>query len=202
MSARLAAVIAAAFVLSGCVAVPPPGPSESEIAAVQQNALVQTWARTGLPGSPPLVEPGPALDIDAWGQAVFECVTRQGFELQSFEWSTDDGAALIADSGGAVDDPAMQRAFYECIAANPREFDERDMVLTDAQLDYIYDYYLKSLVPCMVLNGFTPSTAPTRVEFLAIAGQWSPYYSVDVGISTVQYEQLEQTCGPERPQLY
>lgn len=202
MGARLAVVIVAVIGLCGCVAVPPPGPSESEMAAVRQHSLEQTWARTGLPGSPPAVEAGPVLARDVWGQAVYDCVAQQGFELQGFEWSSDSGAALVNGSGGTVDDSEMQRAFYECIAANPQVFDERDMVLTDAQLDYIYDYYLKSLVPCMVINGFTPSTAPTRQEFLALAGQWSPYYSVDVGLSPIQFEQIEQTCGPERPQLY
>ena len=200
MSARFAAVVASALVLAGCVAVPPAGPSESEIAAVRASSLAQTWARTGLPGSPPTVEAGPVLDNDTWGQAVFDCVTQQGFTIQSFEWSSDEGAALSTASGGASIDPEMQRAFYECIAAHPRALD--DDQLTDDQLNYIYDYYLKTLVPCMVLNGFTPTTAPTRVEFLAIDGQWSPYYSVDVGISAVQYEQLEQICGPQRPQLY
>ena len=75
-------------------------------------------------------------------------------------------------------------------------------VLTDDQLNYIYDYYKKTLVPCMIMNGFTPTTAPTRTEFLALAGQWSPYYSVDVGLGPVQYEQVERVCGPERPELY
>lgn len=199
---RIAVALVGVLALAGCVAAPPPGASESEISALQERSLEQTWERTGLDGDPPAVEPGPAVASDAWGQTVYDCVLQQGFVLRGFEWSPDHGASLGADSGNDVDDPGLQRAFYECIAANPRAIDEHTIALTDAQLDYIYDYYLKSLVPCMVLNGFTPSTAPTREEFLAIRGQWSPYYSVDVGLSSIQFDQIEQTCGPERPQLY
>jgi len=195
-------VLAAMLVLTGCVAVPPPGPTESEVAAVQEHALQQTWQRTGLPGDPPEVTPGPAIEGDAWGQAVFSCVQQEGFEMTSMEWSPDSGGALMTNNADTVDDPAIQRAFYECVAANPRAFDERDYALTEAQLDYIYDYYQSWLVPCMIMNGFTPSAAPSRVEFHALAGQWYPYYAVDVGLGSVQYEEIERICGAERPQLY
>lgn len=191
-----------ALSLSGCVAEPPPGPSDAEVAAMREHELDQTWARTGLAGDRPAVEAGSPVDSEAWGQAIYDCVQQRGFVMQAMEWSTDSGAAVATNSGDTVDDPELQRAFYECVAATPRAFDERDLVLTDAQLDYIYDYYETWLVPCVILQGYRFTDVPTRVEFHSLAGQWSPFYSVDISISGADYEQLERACGAEQPVLY
>lgn len=203
MGARLAALMAGALLLSGCVPIaqPPAGPDDSEMAAINERMLDATWRITGLTGGPPAVEAGPATGANEWGQVVFSCMQQAGFTIQGFEYSLEGGAALGATSGDAVNDSPTQRAFYVCVAENPYASDRRDEVLSNEQLDYIYDYYLSWVVPCMVMNGFTPSSAPSREEFHTVAGQWSPYYSVDVGLSSVQYEHLEALCGAERPSL-
>ena len=195
-------VLAAMLVLTGCVAVPPPGPSDSEIVAMQERALQQTWERTGLEGDPPAVEAGPAMESEAWWQAIYDCVQERGFMITSMEWSSSSGAAIMTNSGDTIDDPETQRAFYECVAAHPLVLDERDMALTDAQLDYVYDYYQSWLVPCVIMQGYRLSDVPTRTEYRALAGQWSPFFAVDISISGADYERLERVCGAERPELY
>ena len=195
-------VLAAVLVLTGCVAVPPPGPSDDEIAATQQHFLDKTWASTGLGGDQPVVEAAPPVASDVWAETLFTCVRQLGFQPEGVQYSLESGAELLSGNSEPVDDPDLQRAFYQCVAANPRIPDERERPLSEEQLDFIYDYYQSWLVPCMIMNGFTPSAAPTRVEFHALAGQWNPYYAVDVGLGGVEYEELERICGAERPQLY
>jgi hypothetical protein len=50
-------------------------------------------------------------------------------------------------------------------------------VLNAAQLDYLYDYYLESLIPCLEVNGIHIRTVQTRKQFLDRAGGWNPYVS-------------------------
>jgi hypothetical protein len=205
MTARAVAPIAAAFVLvalvlCGCVASPPAGLSENELAQHRARILANTWANTGLPGEQPGVESHTASTSEEWLASMAECIGAIGLGASSWGYSTSEGYVLGTASGGDVDDPEALREFYVCAASYgpPQSFEE---LRSNAQLDYIYDYYQKSLVPCMIMNGFRPEAAPTRVEFHAIAGQWSPYYSVDVGLSAVQYEELEGICGAEIPSL-
>ena len=200
MRAQPAAIaLAALLLLAGCVATPPPGPSADEVEAFNERMLDLTWKGTGLSGERPVVNRTEALVMNEWIDATFACMSQSGIGDFSLSYGPDQGYALFGSDGGGVS-AADQLAFYECAAA--RSVLVTDELLSNAQLDYIYDYYLRSLVPCMVMNGFRPTMAPTRIEFHAIAGQWSPYYSVDVGLSGVQYEQIESVCGAERPELY
>lgn len=201
MRVRIAAVALVALSLSGCVAEPPPGPSPDAISAHRAEILEKTWANTGLTGEAPTAETQVASTEMEWIEAISGCLAEGGVMASGWSFGSDEGYALLEQSGGGVDDPAAQRVFYVCVATYAAP-NETDAVLSDAQLNYIYDYYVSTLVPCMIMNGFTPTTAPTRVEFLALAGQWNPYYSVDVGLGPVQYEQIERICGAERPELY
>ena len=200
----MAAVALVALSLSGCVAEPPPGPSDEDVAAFNQRLLDETWANTGLEGRAerPEVSQGAALDEDEWSTSMAACMADGGIPSFGTSYSAEAGFEFVAANGSQDVTDAVQLQFYDCIARHPMIPGGFYEVLTDDQLNYIYDYYKKTLVPCMIMNGFTPTTAPTRVEFLAIAGQWSPYYSVDVGISSAQYEDIERICGPERPELY
>jgi hypothetical protein len=206
MTARAAAFIAAAFVLcggflSGCVAVPPPGPSAAQRDAYRAETLRLTWANTGLTGEPPAVdEQQVETDID-WVQAVAQCLTDNGVASAGWSYGSGQGYSLAESPGVDLDDDAVQLSFYTCAAAfdPPQTF---DAVLSDAQLDFIYDYYQDWLIPCVIMQGYHFTDVPTRTEFKVIAGQWSPFYSVDISISGADYEELERLCGAERPQLY
>ena len=200
----MAAVALVALTLSGCVAAPPPGPSGDELAAFNQHLLDETWANTGLEGvaERPEVSPGAALEESEWSASMAGCMAAGGIPSFGTNYSSDIGFVFVPVGGSPEASTAVQLLFYDCVARHPMIPGGTFEVLSDEQLDYIYDYYKKTLVPCMIMNGFRPTTAPTRVEFLAIAGQWSPYYSVDVGISSAQYEDIERICGPERPEVY
>jgi len=201
MRVRMAVVALVALTLSGCVAVPPPGPSAGAIADHRAEILEKTWANTGLSGDAPTATPRtPSTEME-WVEAITGCLTDNGVAASGWSFGSDEGYALLSESGGDVDDPAAQRVFYVCVAsiAAPRETDD---VLSDEQLDYIYDYYQEWLVPCVIMQGYRLSAVPTRTEFKALGGEWRPFYSVDISISGADYEELERLCGAERPQLY
>ena len=199
---RIAVAVVGVLALAGCVVVPPPGPTDAAVAEYNAVMLDKSWANTGLDGAVqrPAAGSGAPLPRLEWFDATFACMANSGIGGLSVGYTSADGYTLYGNNGPTDFEPNQQLAFYRCAAEHP--VNPEAELLTDDQLNYIYDYYLQALVPCMVLNGFPPSTAPTRVEFFALAGQWSPYYSVDVGLSGIQYEEIEQTCGPERPQLY
>jgi hypothetical protein len=206
MTARAAALGAAAFVLcagllSGCVAALPPGPSAEQLASHRAETLRLTWANTGLTGDPPVVEGRYSTSDTDWFRSIGDCLSEAGVASPGWSYSTGAGYALAASPGLDLDDDAQQLAFYICVASYnpPREYDG---VLSEAQLDYLYDYYQDWLVPCLTMRGYRFTDVPTRTEFKVIAGQWSPFYSVDISISGADYDELERLCGAERPQLY
>jgi hypothetical protein len=210
MTARAAAFIAAAFVLcggflSGCVAVPPPQPSDDDaIAAFNESMLSMTWQNTGLDTitERPRFQQGPALEQSPWLDATFACMTEQGLGNYGLGFSPGSGFELYGPDSSTAQDPSDLLAFYTCVAANALVPDEGFSALSDEQLDYIYDYYQDWLVPCVIMQGYHFTDVPSRIEFRALGGQWRPFYSVDISISGADYEELERLCGAERPQLY
>ena len=200
----MAAVALVALTLCGCVAEPPPGMSEADLADFNEGVLDKTWQRTGLDGAEerPEAGEGDPLSEQDWYTAMGECMNDGGVASFGTSYSPATGFEYVDGSGLQRANDAVQLLFYGCVARHPMIPGDNIVPLTDEQLDYIYDYYQRSLVPCMIMNGYTPSAAPTRVEFRAIAGQWSPYYSVDVGITGTQFDEIVRICGPERPELY
>ncbi len=204
MHARIAVVALVALSLCGCVAVPPPGPTDADIADFNQTLLDRTWARTGLDGiaDRPEASAGKPLDEDSWSRAMGECMSDKGITSFGTSYSAEAGFEFVQVSGAEAPTIADQFIFYSCVAAHPLVPSRMFEALSDEQLDYIYDYYQSWLIPCAVMQGYSFSDVPTRTEFKALAGQWSPYYSVDIAISGADYEELERVCGAERPSLY
>ncbi len=201
---KIAVALLSVLALAGCVAAPPPGPSDSDLAAFNEHLLDETWARTGLADTAerPDVSDGAALDEGEWSDALADCMVDGGITSFGTSYSPDLGFSYIPADGTTEVAAEDKLLFYACVARHPMVPGGYFEALTDEQLDYVYDYYQTTLVPCMILNGFAPTAAPSRVEFHAIAGQWNPYYAVDVGLGGEQYEEIQRTCGPERPQLY
>jgi len=198
MNARAAALVAAAFVLVGCAAVPPPGPTDADAVDYRQRILERSWQNTGLAGEAPQIDATVAPTYDLAMQAVSTCVSSAVSGGFSWGFGPADGFELMGASGGDLDDPAVQRAFYLCVAATTYPPDLSD-VLTSAQLDYIYDYLAEWLVPCIITEGYRIEAVPTRDEFHDLYGQWSPYASVTPSVPQRDYERLAAACGPEVP---
>ena len=61
---------------------------------------------------------------------------------------------------------------------------------TPKQLDYIYDYYVSDLVPCMATEGFEVKNVPVRERFKLISRNgltlWSPYASLEADHARVR----------------
>lgn len=200
MNARAAALVAAAFVLCGCVAVPPPGPTEADRVAFNERILDKSWANSGLPGERPAIDTQAETDSLAWVQAISLCMADSAVANYGWGFNGIDGYTLYGPSGDTVDDPDKQLAFYGCIAAHSY-VDAYADVRTPAQLDFIYDYYADWLVPCVLDQGYTFGIVPTRDQFHEYNGQWTPYSAVVPNLTSTEYERLALACGAEIPAL-
>jgi hypothetical protein len=185
--------------LSGCflVSTPPPPPTGAEGAEQYSTMLERSWQSTGLSGllDRPVVTSAAPIPVDGWPTVIIACMLEHGHDTTEFELKADGGFQLTAPVSSDV-----QLDFYLCLAQNPSSGVEGNVILTRAQLDYIYDYYASWLVPCIEHNGHIVREAPSREEFVAREGDWSPYDSFSVQ-DVSDFAALEELCGPGRPSL-
>ena len=199
----VAATAIAVVALGGCALVEqPPGPTDDEIAAYSEGVLLKTWLNTGLEGivERPNIEAGAALEQGDWFDAIFACMYDQGFESVGIGTTAETGAMLYDDQGGPVADPIAQLAFYRCAAAHPMELTTDRVVVTERQLDFVYDYYASWLVPCIVDHGYQPRDIPTRSRFHQEQGVWTPYTMTR--LTEADRSALVGDCGTDRPLTY
>lgn len=71
---------------------------------------------------------------------------------------------------------------------------------SSAQLDYLYDYFQDSLVPCLQLQGLDVGYAPSRAEFATAAGwiQWDPYSELGAAVPPSRSAEIHERC-PDYP---
>ena len=199
MLARVA-LVGLALGLTGCVAAPPTI-TETELAAHNAQLLAKTWQRTGLAGDAPTVTAVLIDNDEDWSQALFECLQGgTAADNSGMEFNSSDGYGLMPSPGSTADPDEAQRDFYVCVARYPRPYDPRDLI-SAAQLDYIYDYFADSLVPCMLDHGYVIEVAPTRVEFHDLAGGWHPYGTLPAVIGGRALTDVRELCGAEYPDL-
>ena len=190
--------------LAGCATVPPGEPTDEDVQRYYGVMLDKTWIGTGLSGvmDRPKVSASAPVSLNEWTQALALCMDAKDFQLLAFGGNPDSGYTL----GDAVPlNPPQtasdgQLAFYMCLAANPPAEIEDGHFLSLAQLNYVYDYYVSWIVPCLAQNGWALHNAPSRNEFIELEGAWSPYESIivdDVG----DFQTSEELCGPSRPPL-
>jgi hypothetical protein len=69
-----------------------------------------------------------------------------------------------------------------------------------AQLDYVYDYFQDSLVPCLQTQGLDVGVAPSRAEFAGSAGwiRWDPYSELGAAVPPSRSAEIRERC-PEYP---
>ncbi len=200
-----AAAIAVALSASGCAAVvpAPAGPSEDDVAAYNEQTLLAIWLHTGLAETVerPVVTAEEPLGTADWFDFVMDCLADRGHTQIGLSWSLGEGAVLQTPSGAVIDDDQAQLDFYECAAQHPLDPAADHSLLSNAELDYIYDYYMVQLVPCVVLNGYSLERVVSRKEFIELSGQWNPYYAIHQPINLRQFNELRDECGAERPPL-
>jgi hypothetical protein len=173
MSRRLgiAAALAATMMLAGCVAAPalPPAATESEVRNFLTNQNVQWWLSM-FPEEPvPQVQVVETLGYTAQSQAVNGCVAATG----------QPAIRNPADSS-QPDFAIYERALWFCFQQYPVR--TQDVIaqgyLSHEQLSYLYDYYVRRLVPCLVTLGFQVAGVPNRGQFIELSlgyPSWSPY---------------------------
>jgi hypothetical protein len=167
-----------ALVLAGCTVAhaPAPGLTADEKDFIRHQYAEALWAATGLyadqrPANPSVT----VVSLVDWSSAFAKCMNNAGFERYTV---SPDGNLMILDHGtGDEGSEAERLADYLCRMSFELE-EQFDYRYSDAQIEYLYDYYREALVPCLAAEGFTVSAVPTRNEFEHGLGSWHPYLAL------------------------
>ena len=183
---RAVAVVGAALLLAGCTAAPMAEPltgltADEEVLYAQSFAL--QWSGIEVPDAPevPVVAYVPSA---GWGTVVAGCMNAAGYEQYA--------ATRSGMSYPSRESDAETLALYTCIGQYPVQADF-SAYANKAQLEYLYDYFRNSLVPCLAARGYiVPGTAPSREEFteLTVQPRWNPYNA----LQKVPTEAVRESC--------
>jgi hypothetical protein len=164
--------------LAGCTSTiaPPPAPEGAELDALIAQELDLQWQYVGLtPDSPrPTVDRIRIVSMDEAEEVHRQCMVEAGYE---------DFRNVTAAVFGAAS--KLQRlAIYVCSAQYP-VMPANYMIYSEAELDYLYEYFREVTVPCVEAAGYAVVDPPTRQEFLDPGpyslDQWSPFDYVQGG---------------------
>lgn len=210
MRARTASIVLAftlCVAVAGCTShTPPPSYTDDERNAFFEERLDAAWANTdleGVVGRPDLAAGiGDRFAADNW-QSLSECMFETG--LTGWGFGESNGGPIFMGNGNDPLPPDLQLAAYICFAENPVTDNYRNILLTDDQKQYLYDYYKRWVVPCLASHRyeFHPDFVPTERHFLENVGDWNPYYAIssgpgyssEEGLSNDKIDELEALCG-------
>lgn len=170
LRASLAAL--AVLLLTGCTAAAqvPPEPTGAELDDLIATELDFQWQYVGLtPDAPrPTVDRVRVVSLDESEEVHRQCMVDAGYE---------DFRLVEAEIYGGAS--TMERlAIYTCSAMYPVPPSSYGL-FSQAQLDYLYDFYVEVTVPCLEGSGVSVSAMPSREQFVAPATQllrlWTPY---------------------------
>ena len=169
------------LLLAGCAdarKAPPSGVSDTELESYRSLIDEQTWLYSGLAAdyTMPVVE-RVELNVDDWSKALRDCQQPIG---------------LIADAEQALFAEYSCRAKFQLNAGALA-------LLNTAQLDYLYDYYQDTLMPCLGLRGVDLESVPARKEVVDVARfgsyPWNPYDQLyDYGLGMAAPDDLLAAC--------
>lgn len=187
----VAVLMASTVLLTGCAAAAdiPPGISRAEAEALVDSQLDSLWAGLQLPEGTvqPEVERVAWTTTDTWSSAQVGCLLGEGV------------AAREVSGGFAIDGPdttATVISQWECLARYP--VDPRGVgYLSDAQVLYMYDYFVDRLAPCLRLLGYDVGAPPPREEYLGSVREgvfWSPY--TEAIEDSADRQRIDTRCTP------
>lgn len=182
----VAAVVAAAsmVLLFGCAGprvAPPSGLSDQEVASYRNYVDVQSWANVGLPAIQKPRVKVVELGEDEWSEALGEC----------YEQSVSEGALSVDETDVAVADYVC-RARYQLKPGDLR-------LLNSAQLDYLYDYYQDTLVPCAGVHGVVLDDLLDRATLVSVA-KYGPYpWNPLDALGEADLKTVAASCPPYPP---
>ena len=169
---RLALATVMLVVLTGCVPTRPlpPQPTGDELDALLALELEYQWQYVGLtPDSPrPTIERIRVVSMNEAEAVHKQCMVDAGYETYS------SGTAAVFGSTNFE-----RLALYTCAAQYPVAPSNVNLFSVE-QLNYLYDYYVTSAVPCLRAAGVRVPEVPSREEFVDGANEqlystWSPY---------------------------
>jgi hypothetical protein len=201
----LACVAALSF--TGCTTrvVPPPATPE-DAALLAQYRIDALWAATGLPQTqrpdPESVTNGdPAL-------AFIRCMAQRGHEGFSASQSADGSAFASYQPLTASMPNAERRDWFYCYSRYFSGVGAQTSLLSVEQLDYAYDYFRLTLVPCLASHGHVVVDLPSRQTYIGGMpgtpwfglgtddGHWNPYVGVQGFTSPTALPELRSECPP------
>ena len=209
VAASMVLAMGIALAATGCVSarIVPPAPTPGELTVSVAARLDQAWYNTGLDGlvKRPTVETLEAVDDDDGFFQLAACLGSRGYA----GFGMSDGPEGVQLQPISTDLPTqqMQLDFYLCFAASPTLRQDTQPVLSGAQLQYLYDYYQESVIPCLEVAGIHVDSVPTRDAYASDPyGTWTPYQP-QVFTTGLTYDEAVERCGdphagflPERPQ--
>lgn len=160
----VAAAVATTLLLSGCAearVAPLSGLSEAELARYQDYSGAKMWEFMGLPENErPDVEIE-YVGVEEWSEALATCSDVRD----------------SAEEAGATPQVAITGE-YRCRMRYQLRAGDLGL-LNEAQLEYLYDYYQDTLVPCLRVHGVEVREVLTRSQAVDIgrfgAYPWNPY---------------------------
>ena len=173
--------------------------SDQERSEAYAELLDQSWQRVSsqFPDAErPEVELVRYVDQNEWAEVTVSCLVEQGVDAKV---STDgQGGYEMAGVEGQL--LPMEIAIYTCNARYPTD-PALTLPLTEAELDFVYDYYVNVLNPCLENEGVEITEAPSRQAFIdtygASEGWWTPYEAVGT-TGEEDWNQLNRVC-PQSP---
>ena len=142
----------------------PPNPKGPELTELTNRELDLQWQYIGLtPDSPrPTVKVVRFIGPDEAKQVYSDCMTESGFPFYGANGPTDDA------------DNYERLAIYICTAKYPQPPATYGLY-SAAQHDFLYDYYLDTLIPCVRSSGIKLNDVPSRDEYKSTTSfSWSP----------------------------
>jgi hypothetical protein len=179
---RVVLVLVALLALSGCTSRPlPPPVTQDGVEDFLARQLDSEWELVGIADAnrpyPPRVR---FVTTVEYANVMSLCTTKVA-----------PGYRRVLPTKAADD-----LAYYYCQVQYPIDPSEY-LVLSTAQIDYLYDYYLRWTIPCLETQGYPAGPVPSRAEFRAYNGYWNPLYHPGrtTDISSDEYARLDADCG-------
>lgn len=131
---------------------------------------------------------------EEWATTMQACLADQGFQS-----TVSDDGGLEYEGIPTEQAVALDVANYSCSLQYP--VDPRYTAKLSAyQLEFLYEYYVLDLVPCLEGEGISVPEPPTFQKFRdtwETEDAWTPYSFVDPG-SQSEWNELNKTC-PQNP---
>lgn len=195
---RIALAAASVAVLCGCtgaIDVPQGLPAE-QLESMTRATVDATWEATGL-STRPAAEVGETESGATFFDAMRDCMFASGVNLDGMSVDANGGYTPMLvnhDEPG----PADRIAFYQCFAQHPIDPVSGTGIATREQLEYVFDYWTRWLMPCIAMHGYSVANTPERQVFVRQGSYtWSAYGAVTDYRTIEQVDELKAECGPE-----